>query len=52
MASVKTAAFCFADSDRGDLAEHARWHLARIKALVISHLMSDDSLEGREGLWP
>jgi Phosphotransferase enzyme family len=39
MASVKTAAFCFADAHRGDLAEHAQWHLAHIKGDVAPHLM-------------
>jgi Phosphotransferase enzyme family len=39
MASVKTAAFCFADAHRGDLAEHAQWHLAHIKGHVAPHLM-------------
>jgi hypothetical protein len=32
MASVKTAVWCWADVERGDLREHAEWHLAQVKA--------------------
>jgi hypothetical protein len=31
MVNVKTAAWCWADVDRGDLREHAELHLARVK---------------------
>lgn len=31
MASVKAATLCVADIDRGDMREHAEWHLARIR---------------------
>jgi hypothetical protein len=34
MASVKTATLCSADIDRGDMREHAKWHLAHIKEHV------------------
>jgi hypothetical protein len=34
MGSVMTAAFCWADVDRGDLREHAEMHLAHVKAGV------------------
>jgi Phosphotransferase enzyme family len=39
MVSVKTAVFCFAEAHRGDLTEHAQWHLAHIKGHVAPHLM-------------
>jgi hypothetical protein len=34
MASVKTAAFCWADVERGDLRQHAEMHLAHVKRVV------------------
>lgn len=34
MASLKTATLCAADIDRGDMREHAEWHLARIREHV------------------
>jgi len=34
MASVKTATLCTADPDRGDMREHAAWHLARVREQV------------------
>jgi Ser/Thr protein kinase RdoA (MazF antagonist) len=39
MVSVKTAVLCFAEAHRGDLNEHAQWHLAHIKGHVVPHLM-------------
>ncbi|HEY6455004.1 MAG TPA: aminoglycoside phosphotransferase family protein [Steroidobacteraceae bacterium] len=38
MASVKTATFCVADIDRGDMREHAQWHLAHIRNHVAPRL--------------
>jgi hypothetical protein len=38
MASVKTAAFCWADVDRGDLREHAELHLAHVRTAVAPHV--------------
>lgn len=38
MVSVKTAVFCFAQAHRGDLAEHAQWHLAHVKDQVAPRL--------------
>ncbi|HEV2700830.1 MAG TPA: aminoglycoside phosphotransferase family protein [Steroidobacteraceae bacterium] len=32
MTSVRTAVWCWADVERGDLREHAEWHLAQVKA--------------------
>lgn len=34
MASVKTATLCLADVDRGDMREHAEWHLAHVREHV------------------
>ncbi len=34
MASVKAATLCTADIDRGDMREHAEWHLAQIREHV------------------
>src|SRR5580658_8082300 len=31
IASVKTATLCSADIDRGDMREHAEWHLAHVR---------------------
>jgi Ser/Thr protein kinase RdoA (MazF antagonist) len=38
MASVKTAAWCWQDVDRGDLRSHAEMHLAYIKEAVVPYL--------------
>jgi len=38
MASVKTAAFCWADVDRGDLREHAEGHLSHVRESVAPYL--------------
>jgi hypothetical protein len=37
MASIKTAALCWADVNRGDLREHAEWHLAYVRSAVAPH---------------
>jgi phosphotransferase family enzyme len=34
MASVKAATLCAADIDRGDMREHAEWHLAQIREQI------------------
>lgn len=34
MASVCTAALCWADVERGDLREHAEWHLSHVKTRI------------------
>jgi Ser/Thr protein kinase RdoA (MazF antagonist) len=34
MASVKTATWCSVDIDRGDMREHAEWHLAHVREHV------------------
>jgi hypothetical protein len=39
MASVKTATFCLADIDRGDMREHAEWHLAHIREHVAPKIL-------------
>jgi hypothetical protein len=39
MASVKTATFCSADIDRGDMREHAEWHLAHVREHVAPKLL-------------
>ena len=36
MASVKTTTLCAADIDRGDMREHAEWHLAHVRELITS----------------
>ena len=36
--SVMTAAFCWADVDRGDLREHAEWHLAHVRTAVAPYV--------------
>jgi hypothetical protein len=38
MASVNTATLCWADIDRGDLREHAEWHLAHVREHVAPSL--------------
>jgi Phosphotransferase enzyme family len=38
MASVKTATLCAADIDRGDMREHAEWHLAHVRQHVAPRL--------------
>jgi hypothetical protein len=38
MASVKTATLCSADIERGDLREHAEWHLAHVREHVAPSL--------------
>jgi hypothetical protein len=38
MASVKTAAFCWADVERGDLREHAELHLAHVRTAVAPYV--------------
>jgi hypothetical protein len=38
MVSLKTAVFCFAEAERGDLREHAQWHLANVKNHVVTQL--------------
>lgn len=38
MGSVKTAAFCWAEVDRGDLREHAEMHLAHVRTAVIPYV--------------
>jgi aminoglycoside/choline kinase family phosphotransferase len=38
MASVKTATLCAADIDRGDMREHAEWHLAHVRQHVAPKL--------------
>jgi Ser/Thr protein kinase RdoA (MazF antagonist) len=35
MVSVKTATLCTAETDRGDLREHAEYHLARVRENVV-----------------
>lgn len=43
MASVKTAALCWADIERGDLRDHAEWHLSHIKSSIApSVLVAND----------
>jgi hypothetical protein len=37
MVSVKTAAWCWADVDRGDLRYHAEVHLARVKEILAEY---------------
>ncbi len=39
MASVKTATFCSADIDRGDMREHAEWHLAHVRDHVAPKIL-------------
>ena len=34
VASVKTAVWCWADVERGDLREHAEWHLGHVRANI------------------
>jgi hypothetical protein len=34
MVSVKTATLCWAEVDRGDLRDHAEWHLSHIKTSI------------------
>ncbi len=38
MASVKTATLCSADIDRGDMREHAEWHLAHVREHVAPNV--------------
>jgi Phosphotransferase enzyme family len=38
MASVKAATLCMADVDRGDMREHAEWHLAYLKEHVAPNV--------------
>jgi thiamine kinase-like enzyme len=38
MASVKSATWCSADIDRGDMREHAEWHLARVREHVAPNV--------------
>jgi hypothetical protein len=38
MASVKTATLCSADIDRGDMREHAEWHLAHVREHIVPNL--------------
>jgi hypothetical protein len=38
MASVKTATLCAADIDRGDMREHAEWHLEYIREHIAPNL--------------
>jgi hypothetical protein len=38
MVSVKVATLCAADIDRGDMREHAEWHLAHVKDQVVPNL--------------
>jgi Phosphotransferase enzyme family len=38
IASVKTATFCSADIDRGDMREHAEWHLAYVRQNVAPNV--------------
>jgi len=38
MASVKTAAFCWAGVERGDLREHAELHLAHVRTAVAPYV--------------
>jgi hypothetical protein len=38
MASVKTATLCSADIDRGDMREHAEWHLTNVREHVAPNL--------------
>jgi hypothetical protein len=40
MASVKTAVLCWADVNRGDLRDHAEWHLAHVRDSVAPHTVS------------
>ncbi len=39
MASVKTATFCLADIERGDMREHAQWHLAHVREHVAPKVL-------------
>jgi Ser/Thr protein kinase RdoA (MazF antagonist) len=38
MASVKTATWCSVDIDRGDMREHAEWHLAHVREHVAPNV--------------
>jgi thiamine kinase-like enzyme len=38
MASIKTAVWCSADVDRGDLRDHAEMHLAHIRTSVAPYV--------------
>lgn len=45
MASVMTAAFCWSDVGRGDLREHAMWHLEHVRTNVAP-LLSESRATG------
>ncbi len=43
MASVSTAALCWADVDRGDLRDHAEWHLSYVKTSVAPFVLATEN---------
>jgi hypothetical protein len=46
LASVMTATWCWADVDRGDLRQHAQWHLNHIRATFAPQLQAPADSRG------
>lgn len=42
MVSVTTATLCWADVERGDLRDHAEWHLSQVKSMAPRILNAND----------